>query len=137
MPIDHTGLGVPDVEAAKTFYDDLMPMVGYKPCYDNGYCPEDWAGAQLFLYQAGEDGDYSHTRSGFHHVAFLVTSRSIVDQVATWAEGWGARVLHEPRPFPEYGPDCYATYFLDPHGFKIEVVCHTKATETPEGVTTS
>ena len=33
-------------------------------------------------------------------------------------------VLHAPRAFPEYGPDCYATYFLDPHGFKLEVVCH-------------
>jgi hypothetical protein len=49
-----------------------------------------------------------------------------VDEVADWARARGDRILHEPRPFPEYGPDCYATYFLDPHGFKMEVVCHAK-----------
>jgi hypothetical protein len=33
--------------------------------------------------------------------------------------------LHRPHPreFPEYG-EHYATYFLDPHGFMLEVVCH-------------
>ena len=31
--------------------------------------------------------------------------------------------IKEPREFPEYG-EHYATYFLDPHGFMLEVVCH-------------
>ena len=26
--------------------------------------------------------------------------------------------------FPDYG-ELYATYFLDPHGLMLEVVCHT------------
>ena len=29
MPIDHIGLGVPDVEAAKAYYDEFMPLVGF------------------------------------------------------------------------------------------------------------
>jgi hypothetical protein len=28
-----------------------------------------------------------------------------------------------PMP-PQYGEHCYATYWLDPHGFKLEGVCH-------------
>lgn len=56
MPIEHFGLGVPDVDAAQAYYDELMPMVGYQRCFNTGYCPEDWQGAQLFLYPTLEDG---------------------------------------------------------------------------------
>ncbi len=35
-----------------------------------------------------------------------------------------AEVIHQPREFPEYG-EHYATYFLDPHGIMLEVVCHS------------
>ena len=33
-------------------------------------------------------------------------------------------VLHEPRVFPEYPQPYYATFWLDPHGFMLEAVCH-------------
>ena len=26
---------------------------------------------------------------------------------------------------PQYGPHCFATYWLDHHGFKLEAVCHS------------
>jgi hypothetical protein len=41
-----------------------------------------------------------------------------------WAVAHNAEVVQEPREFPEYG-EHYATYFLDPHGFMLEVVCHS------------
>lgn len=124
MPIDHFGLGVPDVDEAKAYYDELMPLVGYQPCFGNGYCPDDWKGSQLFLYPSSEESDYSRHRPGLQHVAFLVSSRAEVDRVHSWVVGRGDEVLHAPREFPEYGPTRYATYFLDPHGFKLEVLCH-------------
>ena len=124
MPIDHFGLGVPDVDEAKAYYDELMPLVGYQPCFGNGYCPNDWQWSQLFLYPSTEEGDYSRDGVGLQHVAFLVSSRAEVDRVHEWVTGRGGEVLHAPRAFPEYGPHCYATYFLDPHGFKLEVLCH-------------
>ena len=30
MPIDHIGLGVPDVDAAREYYDELLPMLESK-----------------------------------------------------------------------------------------------------------
>jgi len=36
----------------------------------------------------------------------------------------GAVILDEPQEFPQYGSHCFATYWLDPHGFKLEAVCH-------------
>jgi hypothetical protein len=33
----------------------------------------------------------------------------------------GADVLHAPQLWPQYHPDYYATFFLDPDGFRVEV----------------
>ena len=67
---------------------------------------------------------YSRKGVGLQHLAFLVASRTEVDQTHQWVQQRGDEVLRPPQVFPEYGPDCNATYFLDPHGFMIEVVCH-------------
>ncbi|MGC5173259.1 VOC family protein [Microbacterium sp. DT81.1] len=129
MPIDHLGLGVPDVEAAKSYYDQLMPKLGFQPCFGNGYCPIDWTGAQLFLYEAGDKEAYLRYRPGLQHIAFLVASRAEVDTIYDWVRDRGDEVLHAPRIFPQFGAHYYAVYFLDPHGFKLEVVCPTAESE--------
>jgi catechol 2,3-dioxygenase-like lactoylglutathione lyase family enzyme len=127
--IDHIGIGVPDLDAAKTYYDDLMRILGLKEWFKTersfNYGPDGAQGAQVFFYQAREPGEYSRHRTGLNHIAFLVASRAIVREAHDWARECNAEILHEPRHFPEYGPNCYATYWLDPHGFKLEVVCHS------------
>jgi catechol 2,3-dioxygenase-like lactoylglutathione lyase family enzyme len=124
MAIDHLGIGVPDVEAARAYYDELMPLVGYQPAFGNGYAPTDWQGAQVFLYPALEEGAYSRHRTGLQHLAFLVPIRDDVHRVHAWVEARGDTVIHAPRWFPEYGEHCYATFFSDPHGVMLEVLCH-------------
>jgi hypothetical protein len=54
----------------------------------------------------------------------MVSSRAIVREAHDWAVAHNAEIVHEPREFPEYG-EHYATYFLHPHGFMLEVVCHS------------
>ena len=56
--------------------------------------------------------------------SFMVSSRATVRLAHDWALAHNAEVVHEPREFPEYG-EHYATYFLAPHGFMLEVVCHS------------
>jgi catechol 2,3-dioxygenase-like lactoylglutathione lyase family enzyme len=58
---------------------------------------------------------------GFHHVSFAVETRADVDAAHAAALAEGADVLHGPRLFPQYRPDYYATFFLDPDGFRLEV----------------
>lgn len=122
MPIEHLGLNVPDVEVAKAYFDELLPMVGYVREWETGYRPIDWNGAQLFLYPAIEEGGHSRLRTGLSHISFLVETRNQVQRVHEWAVARGDEVLHAPRLFPEYGDRFYATFFLDPHGFHLEVV---------------
>jgi catechol 2,3-dioxygenase-like lactoylglutathione lyase family enzyme len=129
--IDHIGIGVSDLAATKEYYDGLMSVLGLRQWFDRGpddplnYGPDGARGSQLFFYQAEEPGTYSRRETGLHHLAFLVASRAIVRQAYEWACARNAVILDEPDEFPQYGEHCFATYWLDPHGFKLEAVCHT------------
>ena len=128
--IDHIGIGVPDLVAAKQYYDDLMSVLGLREWFATApggplnYGPDGDRGSQLFFYQADEPGTYSRRQTGLHHLAFLVDSRAVVREAHQWACAREAIILDEPREFPQYGEHCFATYWLDPHGFKLEAVCH-------------
>ena len=126
--IDHIGIAVPDLVAAKQYYDELMPIIGLRawfPTTPDGifnYGPDGARGPQIFFYQALEPGPYTRHGTGLQHLAFMVSTRATVRDAHAWAVAKGAEVVHEPRDFPEYGTH-YATYFLDPHGFMLEIVC--------------
>jgi catechol 2,3-dioxygenase-like lactoylglutathione lyase family enzyme len=130
--IDHIGIGVPDLAAAKRYYDELMPILGltqWFPTAPDGtfnYGPDGARGSQVFFYQATEDGTNSHQRAGMQHIAFFVESRAVVDEAHEWAKQRSATILHAPRDFPEYGAH-YATYWLDPNGFMLEVFSNQAA----------
>ena len=128
--IDHIGIGVPDLAATKQYYDELMSILGLCEWFETGpegpvnYGPDGSQGSQLFFYQS-EPGPYSRHQTGFHHLAFLVASRAVVREAHDWARGKDAVILDEPGEFPQYGPHCFATYWLDPHGIKLEAVWHS------------
>jgi len=135
--VDHVGVGVPDLVAAKEYYDGLMAVLGLREWFETSpggtfnYGPDGGTGTQLFFYQADEAGPYSRGRTGLHHLAFLVASRAVVQEAHDWARAHGAVILDEPAEFPQYGPHCFATYWLDPHGIKLEAVCHTPDESSP------
>jgi catechol 2,3-dioxygenase-like lactoylglutathione lyase family enzyme len=135
--IDHIGIGVPDLPAAKRYYDGLMPILGLRAWFPTtadghfNYGPDGAIGSQIFFYQALEPGSYSRHGTGLQHLSFMVSSRAIVREAHGWAVAQDAEVVHAPREFPEYG-EHYATYFLDPHGIMLEVVCHSA--EEPDSV---
>jgi catechol-2,3-dioxygenase len=126
MPIEHFGINVPDVDEAKVYFDEFMPLVGYMPYFGTGYVPTDWNGVQLFLYPAVEATEHSRLQTGLSHIAFMVDTREQVHRVHEWAVARGDEVLHAPRAFPEYGETTYATHFVNPLGFHLEVVCFAK-----------
>jgi catechol 2,3-dioxygenase-like lactoylglutathione lyase family enzyme len=65
--------------------------------------------------------EYALYAPGLHHVAFAVGTDGEVDSAHRSAVEAGAEILHPPRLWPEYGAGYYATFFLDPDGFRIEV----------------
>jgi catechol 2,3-dioxygenase-like lactoylglutathione lyase family enzyme len=129
MVLGHLGVNVPDLEAAKTYYDQVMPILGFETFLagsdEFAYRPHDGkVGTYLFFYSSLEGGEYSRQRTGLQHLAFIVPTRSRVREVSALVQSLGGEVLHEPQHFPQYGPSYYATFWLDPFGFMLEAVCH-------------
>jgi catechol 2,3-dioxygenase-like lactoylglutathione lyase family enzyme len=82
--IDHIGIGVPDLAAAKRYYDELMPILGLRawfPATEAGefnYGPAGARGSQVFFYQALQPGPHSRHGTGLQHLSFMVSSRASV-----------------------------------------------------------
>lgn len=136
--IDHVGIGVPDLAATKGYYDELMSVLGLREWFPTGsegplnYGPDGALGSQLFFYES-EPGTYSRHDTGLHHLAFLVAGREVVRRAHEWAHARGDTILDAPQEFPQYGEHCYATYWLEPHGFKLEAVCHAPEAGVSDG----
>jgi catechol 2,3-dioxygenase-like lactoylglutathione lyase family enzyme len=79
------------------------------------------------LRQAQEEQAFELYAPGFHHLALAVESRADVDAVHANVIAANGSVLHAPRLWPEYHPGYYATFFLDPDGFRLEVAASRDA----------
>jgi catechol 2,3-dioxygenase-like lactoylglutathione lyase family enzyme len=75
----------------------------------------------LGLRQALEEQDFELYAPGLHHLALTVETREDVDEAHAAAVAGGAEILHAPRLWPRYHAEYYATFFLDPDGFRVEV----------------
>jgi catechol 2,3-dioxygenase-like lactoylglutathione lyase family enzyme len=129
MPLGHIGLNVADLAVARAYYERLMPTLDFELFVSGSdqfaYRPADGKpGTYLFFYGSLDAGSYSRDRTGLQHLAFMVRTRAAVDRVHDLVVGLGSEVIHEPRDFPEYPPPYYASFWLDPHGFMLEAVCH-------------
>lgn len=127
--LGHLGINVPDLATARTYYGRVLPLLGFEPFLDAddqfAYRPAGGKpGTYLFVYPATEVADYSRHRPGLQHLAFMVRTRSAVDDAHALAVELGSTVVHEPQHFPDYPPPYYAAFWLDPFGVMLEAVCH-------------
>jgi glyoxylase I family protein len=81
----------------------------------------------LGLRQARCDQAFELYAPGLHHLALAVETAADVDLAHAAAVAAGAEVLHAPRLWPQYRADYYATFFLDPDGFRLEVAASKDA----------
>ncbi len=129
MPIGHIGVNVSDLGEAKTYFDELMPLLSFEPFVESkgqfSYRPAgDKPGTMIFFYSALESGSYSRHEPGLQHLAFIVKSRALVHRVHDWVRAREDEVIHEPREYPEYHTGYYATFWYGPERFMLEAVCH-------------
>jgi catechol 2,3-dioxygenase-like lactoylglutathione lyase family enzyme len=127
--LGHIGINVPDLPAAKAYYDKIMPLLDFEPfvIHDDEFAYRPAAGKRgtyLFVYPTQQPGDFSRFRTGLQHLAFMVPSRTSVRAIHDVVLSLGNDVLHPPQEFPQYPPPYYATFWLDPFGIMLEAVCH-------------
>jgi len=75
----------------------------------------------LGLRQALEEQAFELYAPGFHHLSLVVETDADVDAAHAAAVEAGAEILHAPQLWPQYHAAYYATFFLDPDAFRLEV----------------
>jgi catechol 2,3-dioxygenase-like lactoylglutathione lyase family enzyme len=131
--LDHLGLNVPDLAVARRYYDAVMPSLGMEPFFATdqqfSYQPAGGKpGTRIFFYLAPHKSEYVRKNVGLQHLAFRARTRSQVDDAHAKAVELGSDVLYAPKVFAQYHESYYASFWFDPHGFLLEIVCHK-----PEG----
>jgi catechol 2,3-dioxygenase-like lactoylglutathione lyase family enzyme len=131
--IGHVDLVCRDLERSLAFYGSVFGPLGLEePVQVEGErgelihyfrFPEPGSGSFGLRQASGPEAEqqFELYAPGFHHVSFAVEAHADVDAAHAVARTEGATVLHAPRLFPQYRPDYYATFFLDPDGFRLEV----------------
>jgi len=127
--VDHIYVCVTDLDRAERFYDGVMALLGFR----KGIRPI--GGADHFHYfnkvtqysirPARTPDAHEPYRAGLHHYCFRVASRAQVDEAAAGLRALGVEAS-EPRLYPEYADDYYATFFEDPDGLRLEIVAHRR-----------
>ncbi len=134
--LGHVDLVCRDLERSLTFYATVFGPLGLEPpvffAGERGEAihylrfPGRGSGS-LGLRQAQAEQEFDLYAPGFHHLALAVDTEADVDAAHAAAGAAGAVVLHPPRLWPQYHKDYYATFFLDPDGFRLEVAASRDA----------
>ncbi len=127
----HVDLACRDVERSVAFYLAVLGPLGLQapPVTFEGerdetihYLRFPVAGSgSIGLRAASVEQEFALYAPGLHHVAFAVATPDDVRVAHEGAVREGAEIVHPPTAFPRYHPDYYATFFLDPDGFRVEV----------------
>ncbi len=123
--IDHVYLAVRELARSKRFYDGVMRVLGYAQVeapiggdphvhyYNRQF------GLSLRPARAGTSAHDPYA-PGLHHFCFRVLDERAVDRACAELRALGVAAT-DPRTYPEYAPDYYATFFEDPDGIRLEI----------------
>jgi catechol 2,3-dioxygenase-like lactoylglutathione lyase family enzyme len=125
--IDHIGFPVSDYARSRSFYEKALAPLGYvlimefaetesgSPACGFGKDgkPDFWIG--------GEGG-----LTGVLHVALAADDRATVDAFYRSALAAGGTDNGAPGLRPQYHPNYYGAFVLDPDGHNVEAVCHAR-----------
>lgn len=120
-PFSHIDLRVPSMEMALTFYEKLLPALGFTRAFHSPLWRVFAADGELpsAAYFAITE-DPAHSPNG-NLIGFWADSREEVDRIAQLVQGIGGKINDGPRLFP-ISKSYYAVYFEDPCGNKYEFV---------------
>ncbi len=116
---DHMGFAVLDFGKSKAFYEKALGALGIGIVmqsddfvgFGSDGRPQFWIGI----------GDAPMTRM---HIAFTAKDRGAVRTFYDAALAAGGRDNGPPGLRPQYHPNYYGAFVIDPNGHNIEAVCH-------------
>ena len=114
---DHVTIRVSDRAASERFYLMVFAPLGIEQTSVDETFAE-WDDFSL----VPADAEHPVTRGV--HIGFVARSRELADEFWRAGTAAGYRDDGEPGPRPEYGPDYYGAFLLDPDGNSAEAVHH-------------
>lgn len=127
--IHHISLGTNDSVRARRFYDPVMAVLGLKLLADRDGSLDYGANRFLFSLEKPKDGQPATAGNGVH-IAFEAADPPTVRKFHQTALAHGGRDAGAPGLRPEYDPNYYGAFVLDPDGNKIEAVTFSADPET-------
>lgn len=117
--IDHVTFAVSDLARSKRFYEQAFAPLGYGIAFgtEGTFWAFDIDDGLFEIMRSEEKPPLTRV-----HVAFRVKSKAQVDEFYRAALAAGARDNGPPGPRPEYTPNYYACFVLDPDGYNIEAM---------------
>lgn len=124
--IDHMGVRTGQLAAAQRFYDAAFAALGGGMRYQ---VPMTYTAGRAVMGYGRDRPQFwlneGTTASEAQHVAFTARNRAEVAAFYHAALAAGGRDNGAPGLRPQYHPDYYGAFVLDPDGNNIEAVCHT------------
>jgi catechol 2,3-dioxygenase-like lactoylglutathione lyase family enzyme len=126
--LDHIYLTVSNMKRSEHFYDRVMQLLGFRKG-DKAIAGDPHAHyfnrfLQVTIRPARSSSSHDAYAPGLHHICLQLASPADVDAAAVALQELDIRAT-DPRRYPEYNPDYYATFFEDPDGIRLELVCRT------------
>ena len=119
--ISHVSIGTNDFDAARAFYDAIMPAIGCRVVMEHPGAVAYGKVFPEFWVQTPIDGQPAGTANGVH-ISFLTDTQAQVDDFHRAALAAGAADDGAPGPRTEYGAGYYGAFVRDLDGHKIEAM---------------
>jgi catechol 2,3-dioxygenase-like lactoylglutathione lyase family enzyme len=124
--LHHISFGVRDLVLSGAFYDAALGALGFRRVFEGdtaiGYGLTD--GEDLLLLNLCPDA--SPPGPGFH-LSFSAPSRAAVHAFHAAALRIGGQDNGKPGVRPNYGPNYYAAFLIDPDGYRVEATINAPA----------
>jgi catechol 2,3-dioxygenase-like lactoylglutathione lyase family enzyme len=114
---DHVTIRTANREASERFYETVLRSLGIGQTHHGEHFAE-WR--DFSLAQATAEKPVTRRL----HIAFVAPSREHVDEFWRVGTGAGYRDDGAPGPRPQYSPEYYGSFLLDPDGNSAEAVHH-------------
>lgn len=133
--LDHMTFRVTDIARAKVFYSAALQPLGYNLSFEGNFGsnilgfaypdPSEPDGKKADVWFIDGPSPYGSTvaTSGCH-LAWRAQNRAQVDAFHQAAIAAGGKDNGAPGLRPDYHPNYYGAFVIDPEGNNIEAVCH-------------
>jgi catechol 2,3-dioxygenase-like lactoylglutathione lyase family enzyme len=117
--LDHVTIGVNDFARSRAFYDNTLTSIGIDRLHGDDSAFAGYGADQKAFFWIG-------LRRGTIigvHIAFAVADRALVERFHAVGLVAGGRDNGKPGLRPQYHPNYYGAFILDPDGHNVEAVC--------------